>query len=185
MLVVTPLSSSKISFSGGIVRMHSRNSTRRWRLIAVSRSSAWSDFLSSADPAVPGSARPETGSPVRQLAPRSSGQARRGSHRDAARLRSGCAPQAPPSPAAPAAPAHVAAAEPAPNGRSTTAACESSAHTRSSPHSARPASAATLHLVRTPPVSGSAGHRKMLVPSSSCRRNLASSTLQQNYLPRV
>jgi hypothetical protein len=40
MVVVTPLSSSKISFSGGIAATAARNSWRRLRLASVSRSSA-------------------------------------------------------------------------------------------------------------------------------------------------
>jgi hypothetical protein len=43
--VVTPLSSRNFSFSGGMDVMAARNSSRRWRLISVSRSAAWRDFF--------------------------------------------------------------------------------------------------------------------------------------------
>ena len=45
MRVVTPLSSRKISFSGGIVASRLTNSSRRRRSCSVSRSVAWSDFF--------------------------------------------------------------------------------------------------------------------------------------------
>jgi hypothetical protein len=44
--VVTPLSSRKISLSGGIEPICARYSWRRRRLAALSRSAAWSDFFS-------------------------------------------------------------------------------------------------------------------------------------------
>ena len=61
--MATPLSSWKISFSGAISPMAWRNSSRRLRLAALSRSTAWSDFFCAPDPSgeelvLPGSLRP-------------------------------------------------------------------------------------------------------------------------------
>lgn len=53
--VVTPLSSRNFGFSAGIVATVARNSSRRLRLASLSRSAAWRDFFSAADPSHEGS----------------------------------------------------------------------------------------------------------------------------------
>src|ERR1017187_587098 len=66
MEVVTPLSSRKINRSGEIDWMRAANSLRRSRLASVSRSTAWSDFFSVADPTSSANARSVPNSETRQ-----------------------------------------------------------------------------------------------------------------------
>jgi len=65
--VVTPLSSRKINRSGATVRILAMNSSRRLRLASVSRSVAWSDFFSNADPTSAPDTKPARGSVLLRL----------------------------------------------------------------------------------------------------------------------
>jgi len=67
--VVTPLSSRKISFSGAISRICSRNCLRRSRLATVSRSRAWSDFFYASCPGCEAVGQPDSCTPPHQSPP--------------------------------------------------------------------------------------------------------------------
>ena len=160
-----------------MARMRSRNSSRRLRLASVSRSTAWSDFFSAADPAVLATAGPSTNSSLRPGREPVVRVTRLLSDPDAPQpgWRSGrILPQLVGSSVrAYSAPA-LAVRSPAAGGRS-------SPHTQDSPRTPSPASGNCHAPCRAPQISCAAGRPRRLSPSSSSPQSLASSTLHHHW----
>src|SRR4030088_2930830 len=157
--------------------MRSRNSSRRLRFASVSRSTAWSDFFSAADPAVLTTAGPSTNSSLRRCRGRVVRVTRLPSDPDAPQpeWRSGrTLPELDGS-------SVRACSAPARAVRSPAAGGRSSPHTRDSRRTPPPASGNFHTPWRAPQISCAAGRPRRLSPSSSSPQSLASSTLPHHW----
>src|SRR5271170_2415256 len=157
--------------------MCSRNSWRRLRFASVSRSTAWSDFFSAADPAGLTTAGPSTNSSLPRCPQLVVRVTRLPSDPDAwqPEWRSGrILPQLDGS-------SVPACSAPALLVRSPAAGGRSSPHTQDSPRTPPPASGSCHAPCRAPQISCAAGRPRRLSPSSSSPQSLASSTLHHHW----
>ncbi len=157
--------------------MRSMNSSRRLRFASVSRSRAWSDFFSVADPAVLTIAGPSTNSSLRRCHGRVVRVTRLPSNPDAPQpeWRSGPILQQLDGSSVRACSAPVLTVRsPAADGRS-------SPHTQDSHRTPPPASGSCHAPWRAPQISCAAGRLRRLSPSSSSPQSLASSTLHHHW----
>src|SRR5271170_8097698 len=157
--------------------MRSRNSSRRLRFVSVSRSTAWSDLFSAADPAGLTTAGPSTNSSLPRCPQLVVRVTRLPSDPDASQpeWRSGrILPQLDGS-------SVPACSAPALLVRSPAAGGRSSPHTQDSPRTPPPASGSCHAPCRAPQISCAAGRPRRLSPSSSSPQSLASSTLHHHW----